>query len=93
FSDDLEPNKNKYKKYANGLALRFIGIIDELENKYQIQLLRHFFLEWEQIHNAHACYIFKPHNFASEQFYPQDKIFCSFSWRAEVSILSAFVRT
>ncbi|HGG8815998.1 ATP-binding protein [Enterobacter hormaechei subsp. hoffmannii] len=93
FSDDLEPNKNKYKKYANGLALRFIGIIDELENEYQIQLLRHFFLEWEQIHNAHACYIFKPHNFASEQFYPQDKIFCSFSWRAEVSILSAFVRT
>jgi hypothetical protein len=93
FSDDLEPNKGKYEKYANGLALRFIGVIKTLEDEHQVQLVRHFLLEWEQIHQKHSCYIFRPHNFSSDQFYPQDKIGCSFSWRAEVSILSAYVRT
>ena len=93
FSDDLEPNKGKYEKYANGLALRFIGVIKTLEDEHQVQLVRHFILEWEQIHQRHSCHIFRPHNFSSDQFYPQDKIGCSFSWRAEVSILSAYVRT
>ncbi|CAI0752920.1 Uncharacterised protein [Serratia quinivorans] len=93
FSDDLEPNKEKYEKYANGLAWRYIGVIKEFEDEYQIQLVRHFLLEWEQIHCKHTCYIFRPHNFSSDQFYPQEKINCSFSWRAEVSILSAYVRT
>jgi len=93
FSDDLEPNKGKYEKYANGLALRFIGVIKTLEDEHQVQLVRHFLLEWEQIHQKHSCHIFRPHNFSSDQFYPQDKIGCSFSWRAEVSILSAYVRT
>ncbi|WP_143005088.1 AAA family ATPase [Billgrantia gudaonensis] len=93
FSDDLEPNDAKYEKYANGLALRFIGVIKTLEDEHQVQLVRHFFLEWEQIQQRCSCYIFRPHNFSSDQFYPQDKIGCSFSWRAEVSILSAYVRT
>jgi hypothetical protein len=92
FSDDLEPNKSKYEKYANGLALRFIGVINKLEDEHQVQLVRHFLLEWEQIHQKHSCYIFRTHDFSSDQFYPQDKISC-FSWRAEVSILSAYVRT
>ncbi|WP_444906145.1 hypothetical protein ACJJIR_16380 [Microbulbifer sp. SSSA008] len=92
FSDDLVPNKAKYNKYANGLALRFISVIKELEEEYQIQLVRHFLLEWEGIHERHSCYIFRPHSFSNDQFYPQDKICCSFSWRAEVSILSAYVR-
>jgi hypothetical protein len=93
FSDYIEPSKGKYDKYANGLALRFICVIKELEDEYQVQLVRHYLLEWEQIHQKHPCYIFKPHNFSNDQFYPQDKIYCSFSWRAEVSILSAYVRT
>jgi len=93
FSDDLEPNKGKYEKYANGLPLRFIEVIKTLEDEHQVQLVRHFLLEWEQIHQKHSCQIFSPHNFSSDQFYPQDKIACSFSWRAEVSILSAYVRT
>lgn len=93
FSDEVEPNKEKYKNFANGLALRFISVIKTLENEHQVELVRHFLLEWEQIHQEHPCYIFRPHNFASDQFYPQDEIGCSFSWRAEVSILSAYVRT
>jgi hypothetical protein len=93
FSDDIEPNKGKYDKYANGLALGYIAVIERLEDEYQVQLVRHFLLEWEHIHQKHPCYIFKPHDFSSDQFYPQDKIFCSFSWRAEASILSAYVRT
>lgn len=55
--------------------------------------MRHFLLEWEEIHERHSCHIFRPHNFSNEHFYPQDKIACSFSWRSEVSILSAYVRT
>ncbi|MEB6355653.1 ATP-binding protein [Klebsiella variicola] len=93
FSDELKPNQCKYEKYSNGLPLRFIGVINELQDEYQIKLDRHFLLEWEKIHHRYACHIFRPHNFASDQFYPQDKICCSFSWRAEVSILSAYVRT
>ena len=93
FPDDLVPNKSKYDKYANGLALRFIGVIENLEREYQAQLVRHFLLEWEEIQERHSSYIFRPHNFSSEHFYPQDKISCSFSWRSEVSILSAYVRT
>lgn len=93
FSDNLVPNKGKYDKYANGLALRFIGIIENLEKEYRAQLVRHFLLEWEEVYERHSCYIFQPYNFSSENFYPQDKISCSFSWRAEVSILSAYVRT
>lgn len=93
FSDNLVPNKGKYDKYANGLALRYLGVIESLEKEYGVQLMRHFLLEWEEIHERHSCYIFRPHNFSSEHFYPQDKISCSFSWRSEVSILSAYVRT
>ncbi|HAI7058856.1 AAA family ATPase [Proteus mirabilis] len=93
FSDDSIPNKRKYDKYANGLALRFIDVIKGLENEYQIQLERHFLLEWEKIHERHYCYTFKPQSFSSDQFYAQDNISCSFSWRAEASILSAYVRT
>src|SRR5690606_35882093 len=78
FSDDLEPNKGKYEKYANGLALRFINVIKTLEDEHRVELVRHFLLEWEQIHQQHSCYIFRPHNFSSDQFYPQDKIGCSF---------------
>ncbi|MFM2478838.1 ATP-binding protein [Celerinatantimonas sp. MCCC 1A17872] len=92
FPDELIPNKGKYDKYSNGLALRYIGVIEELEKEYQIQLVRHFLLEWEEIHERCFCYIFKPYNF-SDQFYSQDKISCSFSWRAEASILSAYIRT
>jgi hypothetical protein len=73
--------------------LWFIDVIKNLEEEYQIQLERHFLLEWEKIHERHSCYIFSAYNFSSDQFYSQDKIACSFSWRAEVSILSAYVRT
>lgn len=93
FSDYLVPNQSKYDRYANGLALRYICVIESLEKEYRVQLIRHFLLEWEKMHARHPCYIFQPHNFSSEHFCPQDKISCSFSWRAEVSILSAYVRT
>lgn len=36
FSDNLVPNKGKFDKYANGLALRYIGVIDRLEKEYQV---------------------------------------------------------
>lgn len=93
FSDDLVPNKAKYDKYANGVALRFIGIIEELEKERKAPLVRHFLLEWEQIQDRHPCHLFDPYDFCGDQFYRQDKIQISFSWRAEVSILSAYVRT
>ena len=93
FSDDLTPNRAKYDKYANGLALRYIMNIERLGKEFTIPLKKHFLLEWEQILERHPCYIFKPHNFSNDQFYPQDKINCSFSWTAESSILSAYLRT
>lgn len=93
FSDDLVPNRAMYDRYSNGLALRYIMVIDELEREFNIPLLRHFFLEWENIHEKYPCYIFNYHNFCSDHFYPRDKISCSFSWPAETSILSAYVRT
>ena len=93
FSDDLTPNRAKYDWYSNGLPLRYLKVIERLEEKYKIPLVRHFLLEWEHIQERHSCYVFNPHNFCSDQFYPRDKIGCSFSWTAEVSILSAYVRT
>lgn len=93
FSDDLTPNRAKYDRYANGLALRFIMVIKELEREHKVPLIKHFLLEWEQIQERHPCYIFDPYDFCSDQFYRQDKIGCSFSWPAEASILSAYVRT
>lgn len=93
FSDDLTPNRAKYDRYANGLALRYIMVIDELEKEHKVPLVKHLLIEWEQIQERHSCYIFNPHNFCGDQFYPQDKISCSFSWAAEASILSAYART
>lgn len=93
FSADLTPNRTKYGRYANGLALRYLMVIDELEKKHKVPLVKHFLLEWEEIQERHSCYVFNPHNFCGDQFYPQDKIGCSFSWAAEASILSAYVRT
>jgi hypothetical protein len=93
FPDGLVPNRAKYDKYANGLALRFISVIQELEKEFGASLVNHYLLEWEQIQERHSCYIFDPHSFCRDQFYPQDKIRCSFSWAAEASILSAYVRT
>jgi hypothetical protein len=93
FSDDLTPNRAKYDRYANGLALRYIMVIDELEKEYKVSLVKHLLLEWEEIQKRHACYTFNPHDFCGDQFYPQDKISCSFSCPAEASILSAYVRT
>jgi hypothetical protein len=93
FSDDLAPNKTQYDRFANGLPLRFISEIKMLENEYSLPLVNHFLLEWEQIQERHPCNIFKPYDFCGDQFYPQDKIGCSFSWSAEASILSAYVRT
>ena len=93
FSDDLTPNRAKYDRYANGLALRFIMVIEDLQKEYKVPLVKHFLLEWEHIQERHPCYIFNPHNFCNDQFYPQDKISCSFSWPAEASILSAYTRT
>ncbi len=93
FSDDLASNRIKYDRYANGIALRYITVIEKLAEEHNIPLVRHFLLEWEQIHERRPCYIFNPHDFCGGQFYPQDKIGCSFSWAAEVSILSAYART
>lgn len=93
FSADLTPNRDKYNRYSNGLAFRYIMVINELEKTHNIPLVKHFLLEWEQIQERHSCNIFNPHNFCSDQFYPQDKISCSLSWPAEASILSAYVRT
>jgi hypothetical protein len=93
FSDNLVPNRAKYDRYSNGIALRFIGVIKELEKEHKIPLVKHFLLEWEQIQERHPCYIFDPYDFCRDQFYPQDKISCSFSWAAETSVLSAYVRT
>ena len=93
FSSDLNPNKSKYKRYANGVPLRFIMVMEELEKEYKAPLVKHFLLEWEQILERHSCYTFNPHDFCGDQFYPQEKIGCSFSWPAETSILSAYIRT
>lgn len=93
FSDELTPNRAKYDRYANGLALRYITVIEELEKEHKVPLVKHLLLEWEQIQERHSCYIFNPYNFCGDQFYPQDKISCSFSWAAEASILSAYSRT
>ncbi len=93
FSDDLTPNRTKYDRYTNGLALRYITVIEELEQEHKVPLVKHLLLEWEKIQERHSCYIFDPYNFCGDQFYPQDKIGCSFSWAAEASILSAYART
>lgn len=93
FSDDLTPNRAKYDRYANGIALRYIKVIEELEKEHKVPFVKHFLLEWEKIQERHSCYIFDPYNFCSDQFYRQDKISCSFSWAAEASILSAYIRT
>ena len=37
--------------------------------------------------------MFDPYDFCGDQFYRQDRIQISFSWRAETSIVSAFLRT
>jgi hypothetical protein len=93
FFDDLVPNRAKYNKYANGLALRYIMSLEELEEEYNTTFVSHFLLEWEQIQKRHSTHIFDAYNFCSELFYPQDKIGCSFSWKAEATILSAYLRT
>ena len=93
FSDNLTPNKAKYDKYANGVPLRFIGIIQELEKVHNVPLEKHFLLEWEKVWERRPCYMFDPYEFCGDQFYRQDRIQISFSWRAETSIVSAFLRT
>lgn len=93
FSSDLTPNRAKYDRYSNGLALRYIHGIKILEKEYEVPLAKHFLLEWEQILVRHSCDIFDPYDFCSDQFYRQDKIACSCSWVAEASILSAYART
>lgn len=93
FLVDLIPNRGKYERYANGLALRYITTIEELEKEYSAPLVKHFLLEWEQIQERHFCHVFNPHNFCSDQFSSRDNIRCSFSWTAESSILSAYTRT
>lgn len=93
FSADSTPNRAKYDRYSNGLALRYIHVIELLEKEHKVPFVKHFLLEWEQIMARHSCYIFGPYDFCSDQFYRQDKINCSFSWVAETSILSAYVRT
>ena len=64
FSDNSIPNRTKYDRYSNGLALRFIMNIQRLEEEYFIPLEKHFLLEWEQILERYQCCIFKPHNFS-----------------------------
>ncbi|MCK9532929.1 MAG: ATP-binding protein [Gammaproteobacteria bacterium] len=93
FSDDLTPNRAKFDRYSNGLALRYIGVIERLGKEYKGPFVKHFLLEWEQILARHSCYIFDPYDFCGDQFYRQDKIACSCSWVAEASILSAYART
>ncbi|CAK3008346.1 NACHT domain protein [Vibrio crassostreae] len=93
FLEDLIPNRAKYERYANGLALRYIMTIEELEKEHKAPLVKHFLLEWEQIQERHFCPVFNPHNFCGDQFSSRDKISCSFSWTAESSILSAYTRT
>lgn len=91
--DNLIPNKAKYDKFSNGVPLRFIGIIQELEQEHNVPLEKHFLLEWENVCEREPCYIFDPYDFCGDQFYRQDRIQISFSWRAEISIVSAFLRT
>jgi hypothetical protein len=93
FSDNLTPNKAKYDKYANGVPLRFIGIIQKLEQVHNVPLEKHFLLEWEKVWERRPCYMLDPYEFCGDQFYRQDRIQISFSWRAENSIVSAFLRT
>ncbi len=93
FSEDFNPNRAKYKRYANGLALRYLNTIERLGEEHKESLVNHFLLEWEQIQERHSCYVFDPYDFCGDQFYRQDKIMCSFSWVAESSILSAYLRT
>lgn len=93
FSADSAPNRAKYDRYSNGLALRYIHVIELLEKEHKVPFVRHFLLEWEQILARHSCYIFDPYDFCSDQFYRQDKIAVSFSCVAEASILSAYTRT
>lgn len=93
YSDDLIPNRAKYDRFSNGLPLRFMSVMQELEREHEVPLVKHFLLEWEQILERTSCHIFDPYDFCGDQFYRQDKIGCSFSWPAEASILSAYVRT
>ena len=93
FSADSTPNRAKYNRYSNGIALRYIDVIKRLEEEHKVPFVKHFLLEWEQILARHSCDIFDPYNFCSGQFYRQDKITCSFSCVAEASILSAYART
>jgi hypothetical protein len=93
FSNDLAPNKANFNKYANGMAPAYMLTIEKLEKTHRVPLVKHFLNEWEQVYTRQSCFIFNPHNFCSDRFYPQDKIGCSFSWSAETSILSAYVRT
>lgn len=93
FLADSTPNRAKYDRYSNGIALRYIDVIKRLEEEHKVPFVKHFLLEWEQIMARHSCYIFDHYKFCNGQFYPQDKINCSFSWVAEASILSAYART
>src|SRR5690606_30154891 len=78
FSDNLTPNKAKYDKFANGVPLRFIGIIQELEQEHNVPLEKHFLLEWEKVWERRPCYMFDPYDFCSDHFYRQDRIQISF---------------
>lgn len=93
FSDDSTPNRAKYDRYSNGLALRYISVIERLEKKYKVPFVKHFLLEWEEILVRQSCSIFDLYDFCSDRFFRQDKIACSCSWVAETSILSAYART
>lgn len=93
FPDDLIPNRARYDRYANGLALRYMMVIEDLEEEYKAPFVNHFLLEWDAVQDRRSCNIFNPYDFCNDQFYRQDKIACSFSWAAESSILSAYVRT
>lgn len=93
FSENLTPNKAKYDKFANGVSLRYISIIQELEQDHNVPLEKHFLLECEKVWERRPCYMFDPYDFCGEHFYRQDRIQTSFSWRVETSIVSAFLRT
>lgn len=93
FPDEATPDKEKYSRYANGMAQRFMIVLEDLGKEIGVDLNRHMILELEGIQERKQSVIFDPYDFCGDQFYRQDRIGCAFSWSAESSILSAYLRT
>lgn len=96
YSDlDVDANyqSNRFGQGANGIALMHVNDVSSIGGELGYPLLQHMQAEWDEISEERGVQFFDAHSFCVENFYPQDRILCSVSTRAESAHISAYLRS